>query len=253
MTNLTNQLRAALYLASRNAYVKGAFALPALLIAWMAAAFFLSGGTAQTTYELVLANCLSAGVVFGAPFAALGIAAHDRGAYGLRAAVVAEGGRTGYVAARVLLAGMLVAALALWSSAVSLVALALPGVRVDGTPVETLALLILVRLLVGWAYAVVCLAITAVAHGMGGNVVLAAFVTAGGIRSLVEIAFLMLFSWLPLDVPTAGVLGVIEDASLASLIQSFAAPEPLRFVALPLVYLALAAALFHVRTARRSL
>lgn len=252
MTNLANQLRAALYLASRSAYVKGAFALPALLIAWMVVVLFLSDGTAWTTYELAFALLLSVGPIFGTSFATLGLVAHDRDSGGLRASVGSEGGRTGYVASRILLVGVLSAALTLWSAALSLVALVLPGVSVDGTPVETLALLALVRFLVGWAYAVICVALTSAAHGMGANFLVAYFVTQGALYRVAEMIGIIAWHFLFPAVATDW-LEILHACSLYGLIQSFAASDPARFLTLPLVYLALAAALFHARTARRSL
>ena len=54
-------------------------------------------------------------------------------------------------------------------------------------------------------------------------------------------------------VVTSDWLEILSSCSLQGLIQSFAAGDPVRFLALPLVYLALAVALFHARTARRSL
>ena len=252
MTNLRNQLRAALFLASRDAYVKGAFALPALLVAWMVVVLFLSDGTAWTTYELAFSGLLSVGPIFGTSFATLGLVTHDRDSGGLRASACSEGGRTGYVASRVLLAGVLAAALTLWSAALSLVALALPGVGVDGTPAGTLALLALVRFLVGWAYAVICVALTAAAHGMGATFLVALLVTQGALYSVAQmiatIAWHLLF-----PAVTSDWFEILHVCSLQGLIQSFAAGDPVRFLALPLVYLALAAALFHARTARRSL
>ena len=252
MTNLRNQLRAALFLASRSAYVKGAFVLPALLMAWMVAVLFLSDGTAWTTYELAFSGLLSVGPIFGTSFATLGLVAHDRDSGGLRASVGSEGGRTGYVASRILLVGVLSAALTLWSAALSLVALVLPGVSVDGTPVETLALLALVRFLVGWAYAVICVALTSAAHGMGANFLVAYFVTQGALYRVAEMIGIIAWHFLFPAVATDW-LEILHACSLYGLIQSFAASDPARFLTLPLVYLALAAALFHARTARRSL
>lgn len=252
MTNLRNQLRAALFLASRDSYVKGAFALPALLVTWMVVVLFLSDGTAWTTYELAFAGLLSVGPIFGTSFATLGLVAHDRDSGGLRASVGSEGGRTGYVASRVLLAGVFAAALTLWSAALSLVAFALPGVSVDGTPAETLALLALVRFLVGWAYAVICVALTSAAHGMGANFLVAFFVTQGALYRVAEMIGVIAWQFL-YPVVTRGWFEILHACSLYGLIQSFAASDTVRFLTLPLVYLALAAALFHARTARRSL
>ena len=252
MTNLANQLRAALYLASRSAYVKGAFVLPALLMAWMVAVLFLSEGTAWTTYELAFSGLLSVGPIFGTSFATLGLVAHDRDSGGLRASAGSEGGRTGYVASRVLLAGVLAAALTLWSAALSLVALALPGVSVDGTPAKTLALLALVRFLVGWAYAVICVALTSAVHSMGANFLIALLITQGALCVVVQIIGAIMLTLLFPDVLSSW-FEVVNACSLHGLIQSFAANDAVRFLALPLVYLALAVTLFRVRTARRNI
>lgn len=252
MTNLRNQLRAALFLASRDAYVKGAFVLPVLLVAWMVVALFLSDGTAWTTYELAFAGLLSVGPIFGTSFATLGLVAHDRDSGGLRASVSSKGGRTGYVASRVLLAGLLAAALTFWSAALSFVACALPGVRVDGTPAGTLALLALVRFLVGWAYAAVCVAITSTAHSMGANFLIALLITQGALCVVVQIIGDIMLTLLFPDVLSSW-FEVVNAFSLHGLIQSFAANDAVRFLVLPLVYLALAVTLFHVRTARRNI
>ena len=252
MTNLRNQLRAVLYLASRDAYVKGAFVLPVLLVAWMVVALFLSDGTAWTTYELAFAGLLSVGPIFGTSFATLGLVAHDRDSGGLRASACSEGGRTGYVASRVLFAGLLAAALTLWSAALSLVALALPGVSFDGTPAGTLAILALVRLLVGWAYAVICVALTSAVHSMGANFLIALLITQGALCVVVQIVGAIMLTLLFPDVLSSW-LEVVNACSLHGIILGFAANDAVRSLALSLVYLTLAVALFHVRTARRSL
>lgn len=252
MTNLRNQLRAALFLASRDAYVKGAFVLPVLLVAWMVAALFLSDGTAWTTYELAFSGLLSVGPIFGTSFATLGLVAHDRGSGGMRAGVSSKGGRTGYVASRVLLAGLLAAALTFWSAALSFVARAVPGVRVDGTPAETLALLALVRFLVGWAYAAVCVALTSAVHSMGANFLIALLITQGALCVVVQIIGAVMLTLLFPDVLSSW-FEVVNACSLHGIILGFAANDAVRSLVLSLVYLTLAVTLFHVRTARRNI
>ena len=253
MTNLRNQLRAALFLASRDAYVKGAFVLPALLVAWTVVMLFLSDGTAWTTYELAFSGLLSVGPIFGTSFAMLGLVSHDRESHGMRASVATECGRAGYVVSRVVLSGVLAASLALWSVACSLLTLALPGTIVVGTSPGVLALLVLTRFLVGWAYALICISLTGQAHSMGANFFAALFVTGG----VISYAVLMVCSifWtvvLRAALPEAvsSFIALMSMSDITSVIPEVLTP---RLVLLPLFYLVVAGALLFARTARRSL
>lgn len=157
MTNLKNQLRATFYLASRDAYVKAAFVLPALYVGAAVLMALLAPlapeGNIRILYEDSLPTLTSLSARFGTCLAVLGLAQHDVSALGLRAATVSQGGRAGYVASRMLFALVVDCALALWAVALSAPLLALPVTVLQGTPPAELALAVLAHALTGWAYA----------------------------------------------------------------------------------------------------
>ena len=253
MTNLSNQLRAAAYLASRDAYVKGAFVLPILAMVMLALMVLLSGGHAWVAFDTSLTGCLSVGTVFGTSFAMLGLVSHDRESRGMRASVAAECGRAGYVVSRIVLSGVLAALLALWSVACSLLAFALPGKVVVGTSPGVLALLVLTRFLVGWAYALICISLTGQAHSMGANFAAALFVTGGVIHhAVVTVCTLFWTVVLQAALPevVSNFIALMSMRGIASVIPEVLTP---RLVLLPLLYLVVAGSLLYVRTARRSL
>lgn len=253
MTNLSNQLRAAAYLASRDAYVKGAFVLPILAMVMLALMVLLSGGYAWVAFDTSLTGCLSVGTVFGTSFAMLGLVSHDRESHGMRASVATECGRAGYVVSRVVLSGVLAASLALWSVVCSLLALALPGTIVVGMSPGVLALLVLTRFLVGWAYALICISLIGQAHSMGANFFAALFVTGGVISYAVLMACSIFWTVVlraALPEAVSNFIALMSMSDITSVMPEVLTP---RLVLLPLFYLVVAGALLFARTARRSL
>ena len=253
MSNLRNQLRAVLYLASRDAYVKGALVLPVLYAGWFAWVMLASSGYTRADFETAYLGVVGSGAVFGTCFATLGVSSHDLAAHGLRASVTAAGGRTGYVASRVILAGVLAVLLAAWSSLVGLVCLPLPGVTVArGTEPSALALAVVVRVLVGWAFAVIALALTRKPHGMGAVLVASYLVTSGALGYVLEILLTLGSVLLGLDVTSQGIQLLLSPFKLVLLLRE---PPlgPVHALLLPLACLALAALLLGRRVARESL
>ena len=105
MTNLANQLRAALYLASRSAYVKGAFVLPALFVVpTILLELLFPDADMHVIFEGSLLSLVRTGALYGTCLAMVGIVTHDVSSGGMRAAILTACGREGYVASRVILA-----------------------------------------------------------------------------------------------------------------------------------------------------
>lgn len=253
MSNLRNQLRAALYLASRDAYVKGALVIPVLYAGWFAWVMLMSDGYSRADFQTVYLGVVSSGAVLGTCFATLGVSSHDLAARGLRASVTAEGGRAGYVTSRVLLAGILAVLLAVWSSLVGLVCLPLPGVTVArGTDPAALALAVVVHALVGWAFAVIALALVRKSHGMGTVLVASYLVTSGALGYALEIPLNLGSVLLGLDVTSQGIQLLLSPFKLVLLLRE----PPLGLVhalLLPVAYLVLATLLLGRRIRRESL
>ena len=229
MTNLANQLRAALYLASRDAYVKGAFVLPVLYVgvAEIAALLALLAPEAnlQILYEDSLLALASLSARFGTCLAVLGLAQHDVSALGLRAATVSPSGRAGYVASRMVLALVLDCALALWAVALSVPLLALPVTVVQGTPAAELALEVLAYALVGWAYAAFGLLLVWLAPQSRGFVttLFMAFLAGAGLLDLVLLVPVMVT--LPFSQGLAyHIFQVTQNLLPSTLLQSATVP-----------------------------
>lgn len=253
MTNLGNQLRAALYLASRDAYVKGALVLPALFVGYLAWGMLASGGYAYADFRTVYLSVVGSGAVFGTCFATLGAASHDFAALGLRSSVTAEGGRASYVTSRVIRAGVLAALLAVWSALIGLVCLLIPGVTVArGTEPAALALAVVVRALVGWSFAVIALALVRRPHGMGFVLVASYLVSSGVLGYVLEILLTLVSALLGLDVTSQGIQLLLSPFKLALLLRE---PPlgPVHALLLPVAYFALAAWLLGRRMRRESL
>lgn len=253
MTNLRNQLRAALYLASRDAYVKGALALPLLYVGYLAWVMLASSGYTHADFEAVYLGVVGCGAVFGTCFATLGVSSHDLAARGLRASVTAAGGRAGYVASRVILAGVLAVLLAIWSALLGLVCLPLPGVTVArGSDLAALAQAVAVRALVGWAFAVMALALVRAPHGMGYVLVASYLVTSGALGYVVEILLSIGTMLFGLPVTSQGIQLLLSPFKLVLLLRE---PPlgPVHALLLPLACLVLAAVLLGRRVARESL
>ena len=155
MTTLANQLRAAFFLASRDAYVKGAFVLPALLaVSTTLLVLLFPDANMHVMFESGLLGIVRTGSLFGTCLAMAGIVTHDVSPGGLRAAVLAGRGREGYVASRVILALVLAVLLGVWSVLLGMAPLLGPSVVFEGVPAGELALRVAAHVLVGWTYAV---------------------------------------------------------------------------------------------------
>lgn len=155
MTNLANQLRAALYLASRSAYVKGAFVLPALFVVpTVLLELLFPDADMHVIFEGSLLSLVRTGALYGTCLAMVGIVTHDVSSGGMRAAALTACGREGYVASRAILALVLAVLLGLWSALLNIPLLLGPSVAFEGTPAGELVLRAVACVLVGWTYAV---------------------------------------------------------------------------------------------------
>ena len=209
MTNLANQLRAAAFLASRDAYVKGAFALPALWVAWvLLTALLAPAGTVMSmSFESGFLGFVSWGSCFGTCLAVTGLVVHDLSSGGLRAAMVSAGGRQAYVASRAILALALAVLLSAWSALLGLLFLLVPHVC-EGASAAELALRVLARTLVSWTYAVFGLLLLWLARrsrGFGGTVLVAALLGAGLLN---YVLMLPLIALIPLSSVVPALQGV---------------------------------------------
>lgn len=239
---MRNQLRAALYLISRDAYAKGAVVMVALaVLRWLPMALFSKNLT--VSFELLLNWGLNATVFFSC-FAALGLASHDRRDRGYRSACLAERGRVRHALASALALGILVAALTLLAVALALLSCALPRVTFDGTPPGELVALVVEWALVAWVFAALGGLIGTGVRGMGSNLVVALLLTGGGIRVLVQMAVLLasyaayaITGTVVIDLAEA--LAAIDALMLRPLLQGFAVTDYLSAFALPAVYLVL--------------
>ena len=158
MTTFSNQLRAAFYLASRDAYVKGAFVLPALYVVPTTLLILLfPDANMHVIFESGLLGIVRTGALFGTCLAMAGIATHDVSSGGLRAATLTARGREGYVASRVILALVLAVLLGLWSVLLGMTFLLGPNVAFEGMPAGELVLRVVAHILMGWTYAVFCM------------------------------------------------------------------------------------------------
>ena len=187
MTNLRNQLRAALYLASRDAYVKGAFVLPALWVLATLLTILLTPQNADMhlviSFEQSLFTIMNAGAVFGTCFAVVGITVHDLSSGGLRASIATGRGRADYVATRMILALPLSVVLTAWAVLLGLILLLAPGAQLGGMPLGELVLRALASVLVGWTYAAFGLLLSRRSRGFG-TTLLISIMLAGGLLNL---------------------------------------------------------------------
>lgn len=154
MTALANQLRSAFHLASRDAYVKGAFVLPALLVVLSLPVLLFSNANVHVMFEGAVLSLIRVGALFGTCLSMAGIVTHDISSGGLRAAALTGRGRGGYVASRVILALALAVILGAWSTLLGMPLLLCPDVAFEGMTAAELALRAVACVLVGWTYAV---------------------------------------------------------------------------------------------------
>lgn len=254
MTNLANQIRAALYLASRDAYVRGAFVLPALLVtATVLMALVVPSGYLSIVFEDSLLDLVRLATSFGTCLAALGLAQHDVSALGLRATVASSGGRAGYVASRMIFALVVDCALTLWAVALSAPLLALPVTLVQGTPAEELALAVIAHALVGWAYAAFGLLLVWLAPQSRGFVttLFMAFLAGAGLLDLVLLVPAMVVSLFSQGLASYVFLAV-ADLMPSTLLQG-AAAQLTRLAPLCAVYVTICWLLAWRRMARASI
>ncbi|OUP39190.1 hypothetical protein [Olsenella sp. An188] len=250
---MRNQLRAALYLLLHDAYPKGAVAITALLPLVFALTTLIPG-VDPVTFEYVLSGAVGA-ANFGASFAMVGLVAHDLASGGLRAACLAPRGRQRYVVSRAVLAGVVSVALMLWAVVFSAVLLVFPGVYVAySDALGELVGVVGARVLVAWAYATIATLLTWVSRrerGMGGVFLISLAVSAGILGLLVQTLPVMVAQLFSQELGSA-LLDGLRFVLLYPLVESFAVVDPLRSVALPLVYLVAASALSCRLWARRA-
>ncbi|MBM6774290.1 hypothetical protein [Olsenella profusa] len=258
MRGLANQLRAALYLLSRDAYTKGALVIPALLTAGgvlvtLLTRLWVPAGTSADMVVVVTGAApslpvLDAGVVFGTGFAMMGLVSHELAADGRRASLLGARGRAGYVASRVIASGLLAVVLGVWSLLLTLVSAALTGQGTGALSPSELAGAFVTRVLVGWAYAVLCALLAQPGRSVGMTMLVVWLVTGGvlGYLLLMAIAIVGVLTQLFVIFGLATSLGpYLLHAALGS-----ATFEVGPCVALPLAYLALFAAAWYCRLRR---
>lgn len=189
MTNLRNQLRAALYLASRDAYVKGAFVLPTLWVLATLLTILLTPQNADMhlviSFEQALFTIMNTGAVFGTCFAVAGITVHDLSSGGLRSSIATERGRADYVATRMILALVLSVLLTAWTVLLCLLLLLAPQTIGRMDPGEVV-LRALANALVGWTYAafgLLLLWLSRRSRGFGTTLIIS-IMLAGGLLNL---------------------------------------------------------------------
>ena len=237
MTTLANQLRSAFFLASRDAYVKGAFVLPALLaVSTILLVLLFPDANMHVMFESGLLGIVRTGALFGTCLAMAGIVTHDVSASGLRVAVLAGRGREGYVASRVILALVLAVLLGLWSVLLGMAPLLGPRVVFEGMPAGELALRVAAHVLVGWTYAVFGMLLLWLARSPRGfaSAFFAAVLLGAGVLNAV--LFVPVMVLIPLSQELAfGVLQLIVPILPGSLLgDAFVADA--RLVVLPVAY-----------------
>lgn len=255
MTGLANQLRATLYLLLHDSYCKGAFVIPVLWVV-PTALIALSTQFGSLTINLdSIPALVTTGAVFGTCFAMVGLATHDLADHGLRGGCLAEGGRAGYVTSRVIVALPLAAVLALWSALLGLILLALPGATLAGVPTADVVLRALVRIPIGWAYAVIGMLLVWAARrtrGFGG-VFLFTLVLTGGLLDLVVMTLVMV----PAAIIQSSELFLAAGEHVRPLLMAtmLAGDTPIRATTflMPVVYAVLAGALSRRVIARAAL
>ena len=254
MTTFSNQLRAAFYLASRDAYVKGAFVLPALLAVWTTFLELLfPDADMHVIFEGSLLSLVRTGALFGTCLAMAGIATHDVSSGGLRAATLTARGRDGYVASRVILALVLAVLLGLWSALLNIPLLLGPSVAFEGTPAGELVLRAVAYVLVGWTYAVFCMLLLWLSRrsrGFASTFFVALILGAGFLNAVLFVPVMVL---IPLSQELAfEALQLIVPILPSTLLgDTFVADA--RIVVLPAVYVTVCWALAHRLMTRASL
>ena len=254
MTNLANQLRAALYLASRSAYVKGAFVLPALSIVPITLLELLfPDGDTHVIFEGSVLALVRTGALFGTCLAMAGIVTHDVSSGGLRAAALTPRGREGYVASRVILALVLAVLLGLWSALLNIPLLFGPSVVTGMIPAGELTLRAVAYVLVGWTYAVFGMLLLWLSRRPRGFALVFFMAVILGAGFFNVVFFVPVMALIPFSQELANeafqlIVPIMPSGLLG---DSFAADA--RLVVLPAVYVAVCWALAHRLMTRASL
>lgn len=237
MTNLANQLRAALYLASRSAYVKGAFVLPALFVVpTILLELLFPDADMHVIFEGSLLSLVRTGALYGTCLAMVGIVTHDVSSGGVRAATLTACGREGYVASRVILALVLAVLLGLWSALLNIPLLLGPSVAFEGTPADELALRAVACVLVGWTYAVFGMLLLWLARRARGfaSAFFAAVILGAGFLNVVLFVPVMVLIPLSQELAFEALQLIVPILPSSLLGDTFVAD--VRLVVLPVVY-----------------
>lgn len=237
MTNLRNQFRAALYLASRSAYVKGAFVLPALFVVpTILLELLFPDADMHVIFEGSLLSLVRTGALYGTCLAMVGIVTHDVSSGGMRAATLTACGREGYVASRVILALVLAVLLGLWSALLNIPLLLGPSVAFEGTPADELALRAVACVLVGWTYAVFGMLLLWLARRARGfaSAFFAAVILGAGFLNVVLFVPVMVLTPLSQELAFEALQLIVPILPSTLLGDTFVADA--RLVVLPVVY-----------------
>ena len=237
MTNLANQLRAALYLASRSAYVKGAFVLPALFVVpTILLELLFPDADMHVIFEGSLLSLVRTGALYGTCLAMVGIVTHDVSSGGMRAATLTACGREGYVASRVILALVLAVLLGLWSALLNIPLLLGPSVAFEGTPAGELVLRAVACVLVGWTYAVFGMLLLWLARRARGfaSAFFAAVILGAGFLNVVLFVPVMVLIPLSQELAFEALQLIVPILPSTLLGDTFVADA--RLVVLPVVY-----------------
>ena len=255
MTNLANQLRAALYLASRSAYVKGAFVLPALFVVpTILLELLFPDADMHVIFEGSLLSLVRTGALYGTCLAMVGIVTHDVSSGGMRSATLTACGREGYVASRVILALVLAVLLGLWSALLNIPLLLGPSVAFEGTPADELALRAVACVLVGWTYAVfgmLLLWLARRARGFASAFFAAVILGAGFLNVVLFVPVMMVLIPLSQELAFEALQLIVPILPSTLLGETFVADA--RLVVLPAVYVTVCWVLAHCVMTRAQL
>ncbi len=254
MTTFANQLRAALYLASRDAYVKGAFVLPALYVVLTILLMLLfPDANMHVIFEKAVLGLVRAGALFGTCLAMAGVVTHDVSSGGLRAATLTARGREGYVASRMILALLLAVLLGLWSVLLGMILLLSPSVAFEGMPAGELALRVAAHVLMGWTYAVFCMLLLWLSRRSRGfaSTFFVAVILGAGFLNVVLFVPVMVLIPLSQELAFEALQLIVPILPSTLLGDTFVADA--RLVVLPVVYVTVCWALAHRVMTRASL
>lgn len=254
MTTFANQLRAAFFLASRDAYVKGAFVLPALrAVLSILLMLLFPDANMHVVFEEAVLGLVRMGALFGTCLAMAGIVTHDVSSGGLRAAILTVRGREGYVASRMILALVLAALLGLWSVLLSMTLLLAPGATFEGMPAGELALRVVAHILMGWTYAVFCMLLLWLSRRSRGfaSTFFVAVILGAGFLNVVLFVPVMVLIPLSQELAFEALQLIVPILPSTLLGDTFVADA--RLVVLPAVYVTVCWALAHCVMTRAQL